>query len=141
MSKTHKAQHYVPRCYLSAWIDPIYPSGYEPYVWVFPREGGNERAKAPQNVFTENEIYTIHHADGKRDLRVEHGLKQLEDWFVEIRREFLSHKKNIPSQRRVKLMAFVAALRVELLHFVIIIVLNGRLCWILWKRCKEISLI
>lgn len=117
MIKSHKIQHSVPLSYLKAWLDPSTPNKQEPYVWVFPRQGGEGKRKAPHNIFTENDMYTIHKADGVRDLRIEHGLCQLEGWFVEIRRDFLDKYKNIPLMRRTKLMAFIAALQCRTVAF------------------------
>lgn len=69
---THKKQHFVPQCYTKAWHDPDAPAGpkMNPYVWVFDRDGTNVRRKAPANLFTETDIYTIERADGERDLRL-----------------------------------------------------------------------
>lgn len=51
--KTHKGQHFVPECYLKAWCDPACPTNYEPYVWLFDRDGSNAQNKAPFNIFKE----------------------------------------------------------------------------------------
>lgn len=83
----HKKQHFVPRCYLKAWHDPSAPPGgrITPYVWQFEKDGENPRPKAPSNLFTETDIYTIERANGERDLRLEHGFSELEDRFTRIR--------------------------------------------------------
>ena len=89
MAKSHKSQHWVPRSYLQAWVDPDTPAGHEPYVNVISRDGGEVRRRAPSNIFTETDLYTIQLPDGRRDLRLEHGLSQLETDFFEMRRKFL----------------------------------------------------
>ena len=68
----NKKQHWVPRSYLAAWRDPVIGEGIEPYVWVFPKESGEGRKKAPKNIFHESDMYTIQRADGVRDLWLEH---------------------------------------------------------------------
>lgn len=78
---------------------------------MFPQEGGEPRRRAPHNIFTETDMYTIKAADGERDLSIEHGLSQLEGWFAEIRRDFLEKIRRIPPDGRVKLAAFAAALK------------------------------
>lgn len=85
--KSHKKQHFVPQCYTKAWHDPTAPAGPKnaAYVWVFDRDGSNARRKAPANIFTETDIYTITRPDGERDLRLEHGFQELEDKFTRIR--------------------------------------------------------
>lgn len=109
--KGHKAQHFVPKSYLSAWIDRDCPPGHEPYVWVHPREGGPPRARPPAKVCKEKDIYTIPMPGGGRDLRLEHGLQTLEDAFARTRRDFIQLRKPIPLVPRVKLIAFFVALQ------------------------------
>jgi hypothetical protein len=52
---------------------------------MFNRDGSDPRRKSPANIFTETDIYTIEQPDGGRDLRLEHGLQELEDKFTRIR--------------------------------------------------------
>jgi len=84
--KTHKGQHFVAESYLKAWCDPDCPSNHEPYVWRFDKDGTNPTKRAPKNLFKETDFYTIEKADGTRDLRLEHGLSELESKFAQIRR-------------------------------------------------------
>ena len=107
---THKKQHFVPKAYLSAWTDPDTPSGQEPYVWIFPKSGGGGRRRAPANVFTESDFYTVHTSDGGRNLSFEHGLAQLETGIIRLRKDFLEVGKQLPFVPRLKLAAFVAAM-------------------------------
>src|SRR5687768_13774071 len=85
-----KSQHTVPRCYLKSWTDPETPAGHEPYVWVLEVATGEVRQRAPKNVFTENDFYTIKGPDGFRDLRLENGLHGLETRFDRIRGKILA---------------------------------------------------
>lgn len=110
MAKTHKSQHWVPRSYLSAWVDPERPSGYTPYVNVISRDGREVRRKAPANTFAETDLYTIALPDGSRDLRLEHGLSDLELAFAATRREFLDRRRPVPFMRWMKLILFIAAM-------------------------------
>lgn len=106
----HKRQHWVPRSYLSAWIDPVRPEGHEPFVHLFSRDGSTHERRAPSNIFKETDLYTIKQPDGGRDLRLERGLSGLEESFVAIRKEFLAKRKQLPLVRRAKLILFVAAM-------------------------------
>lgn len=72
-SKTHKGKHFVPESYLKAWCDPACPENYEPYVWLFDKEGKSARKKAPSNIFKETDFYTVEKADGTRDLLATKG--------------------------------------------------------------------
>lgn len=108
--RTHKSQHFVAQCYTKAWYDPQMPSGakLEPYVWVFDRDGNNARRKAPRNLFTETDIYTIERPDGERDLRFEHGFQELEDRFTRIRNLKFNRREWPDAEQAVSLFAFVA---------------------------------
>jgi hypothetical protein len=111
MAKSHKAQHWIPKSYLQAWTDPDAPADYEPFVHVFSKGGDEHRRRAPSNIFTETDLYTIKRPDGRRDLRLEHGLSELETAFATIRKDFLAARRQLPSPRRLRLMAFVAAMQ------------------------------
>jgi Protein of unknown function (DUF4238) len=84
----NKRQHYVAQSYLQAWLDPTAPrrSDFEPFIWLFDKDGGNARRRAPKKEFFEKEMYTIVNEKGERDLSVEEDLAQLEDEFSQIRR-------------------------------------------------------
>jgi len=113
MSKAsgHKKQHFIPQCYLKVWCDPDTPENYDPYVWVFTKDGETLKNKAPENIFHENNMYSINRADGKRHLVLEHGLNQLETDFTEIRNRKLELKQSLTDEEHVKLCAFTAALQ------------------------------
>src|SRR5262252_2340563 len=106
---SHKRQHFVPQSYLKAWCDPNTPAGQEPYVWRFNKDGSDPRRKAPENIFHETDLYTIHRADGERDLVLEHGLAGLESEFVTIRDATLARRGEITPRDHVMLCAFIAA--------------------------------
>jgi hypothetical protein len=106
---SHKRQHFVPRSYLKAWCDPNTPPKQEPYVWLFNKDGSGARRKAPDNIFHERDLYTIHRADGQRDLVLEHGLAGLESEFVAIRDTKLARRKKITVREHLMLCAFISA--------------------------------
>lgn len=82
-----RKQHFVPACYLKAWLDPAAPKTDKnmPYVWLIDKNGENPRAKSPEKIFRESEMYTLTAADGGRDLRLEHGLGTVESNFTKVR--------------------------------------------------------
>jgi Protein of unknown function (DUF4238) len=84
----HKKQHYVPQCYLEAWIDPssLRQEQLEPYVWLWDTHGRSARNKSPRKVFWENNLYTRAKESGERDLTIETELGNLESEFVDVRR-------------------------------------------------------
>ena len=107
----HKKQHWVPQGYLKPWCDPQTPANYDPYVWCFSKDGETVKEKAPKNIFFERELYTIHLADGTRDLTVEHGLAGLEDAFVRIREGKLAERVPLTPDDHLLVRAFVAAMQ------------------------------
>lgn len=106
----HKNQHWVPQSYLKAWSDPDATEA-GPHVWRFSKDGQSSSKKAPKGIFFEEDLYTIHLADGTRDLTVEHGLGGLESQFVEIRDTVLAQNKKLSSQQDLLLRAFIAAMQ------------------------------
>jgi hypothetical protein len=111
----HKAQHFIPRSYLAAWCDPDTPRGYEPYVWVFPKESGPGRRNAPRNIFTETDLYTIRTSDASRDLRLEHGLSELEGTFADSCRNTFEPRGALSESDHFKLAVFMAAMQARTL--------------------------
>lgn len=80
-----------------------------PYVWVFGKDGANPRRKAPANLFTENDIYTIELPGGERDLRLEHGFQELEDKFTRIRNLKFNRREWPDPEDMAWVLGFVAA--------------------------------
>lgn len=109
----HGRQHFVPESYLKAWCDPTTPPRQEPYVWVHPRDGSEPRRKAPSNLFHEQDFYTITAPDGFRDLRLEHGLAELESRFANERRSTLASQGTLTPEAVFVLLAFAAAMQLR----------------------------
>jgi hypothetical protein len=94
----HRKQHWVPSSYLGAWCDPDRPPKYDPYVWIFPKDGGNGQRKSPRNIFAETDFYTIHLPDGARDLSLEHGLATFETRFSRIRETRIDKRQPLSAE-------------------------------------------
>jgi hypothetical protein len=95
---------------LEAWCDPDLPPGYAPYLWRFPKDGGNGQRKAPHNIFAETDFYTIHLPDGQRDLSLEHGLGTLEENFCRIRKTRIDSREPLSTEEKAWFCAFIAAM-------------------------------
>ena len=106
----NKKQHFVPATYLRAWCDINTPPNYEPYVWVFPKDGEEPKSKPPEKIFRETDFYTIKKINGERDLVLEHGLAQLESKFAALRDKKLSKHKPLTLQDKSILCTFTAAM-------------------------------
>ena len=82
----------------------------EPYVWVFEQYGSAGRRRAPSNLFTGSDIYTVQDADGFRDLRLEHALAAIENVLPKLIKEYVTGFRQIPQDRVDQLLGFVAAM-------------------------------
>ncbi len=105
----YKKQHWVPQSYLRAWCDPNVDPLENDYVWVFQKDGTLWKRKAPENIFFEPDMYTIHLDDGTRILDIEHGLSGLESLFTKIRRESINIKSELSPNDILIILAFIAA--------------------------------
>lgn len=105
-----KAQHYIPRSYLAAWVDPATPADHAPYLWRFSKDGGEGYKKSPKKTFVENDFYTVQMPTGEKNLEFEKLLGRFETGIVDIRRDFLERRRHLPTTRHVKLMAFLSAM-------------------------------
>lgn len=113
--KGPKDQHFVPKCYLSKFVDPNTPSDQEPYVWVFSKDGKNVKKRAPVNLFTERHLYTIEF-EGKKDFSIEQDLSQIEGRFVQVMK-VIEKKKPLSGHEHAYLCIFVAAQLQRTLRF------------------------
>lgn len=75
----NKAQHIVPRSYLSQFTDPSTPEGQEPYVWVFERGRADPYRRAPKKLAIRSYYYTHFDEAGIRNDAVDQFLQQLEN--------------------------------------------------------------
>lgn len=95
-----RRQHFVPACYLKAWLDPSAPktSKNTPYVWLFDKKGENPKAKSPEKIFRESDMYTMTAPDGGHDLRLEHGLGTVESNFTRVRTSKFNFKRPLTEE-------------------------------------------
>ncbi|GAB6172674.1 hypothetical protein JCM15765_21520 [Paradesulfitobacterium aromaticivorans] len=106
----NKKQHYIPQSYLESWCDPNIPEGYDKYVWMFDYNGQKVKKKSPKNIFYESDMYTIYDEKGNRFLDIERGLCGLEGKFASIRDNKLQAKKELSTEEKYYILAFVAAI-------------------------------
>jgi hypothetical protein len=104
-------QHWVPASYLRAWCDPASAELQDPYVWRFSKDGSEVRAKSPQNLFRESDLYTFLDKDGSRDLTIERELSKLEDKFERLRRDKIMQCESMTDEDKVTFFLFVATAR------------------------------
>lgn len=110
MAKGPTKQHYVPRYYLSGWVDPNTPKGQEPYVWFFKRGERKGRKRAPSNLFTETDLYTLKHQSGKKIYKIEETLSNLEGRYATIFEEKIKNHLPLNEEEHIYLCAFVAVM-------------------------------
>ena len=107
----NKKQHWVPGSYLEAWVDPVAPPNYDPFVHLFDRTGANHRTKSPGNIFKMIDLYTIV-TDGQRNLSIEDYFSRREQEFVRVRRIIEAGEAG-DSRDVAALYAFTAAMIVR----------------------------
>ena len=116
----YKKQHYIPQCYLKSWCDESTPKHQTPYVWQFSKNTRESKKKSPQNIFFENDMYTIKNADGSKNFTLEKGLSELETKFSKLRTEKLQNRIPINLEEHILLCAFIAAMhsrtKAQLIH-------------------------
>lgn len=95
-----RRQHFVPACYLKAWLDPSAPKTNKntPYVWLFDKKGKKPKAKAPEKIFRESDMYTLTTPDGGHDLQLEHGLGTVESNFTKVRTSKFNFKRPLTEE-------------------------------------------
>jgi hypothetical protein len=111
IKKKFMHQHWVPASYLRAWHDPASAHLQNPYVWRFSKDGSEIRAKSPQNLIPESDMYTFVDKDGRRDLTIERGLGRLEDMFERLRRDKIMRCEPLADEEKTTLFLFVATAR------------------------------
>lgn len=112
-----KRHHFVPACYLKAWLDPDAPKTERnnPYLWLFDKQGQGGRRKAPEKIFRESDMYTLTNAGGERDLRLEQALGTIESCFSRVRNSKFNFQRLLSDEdwRWVCLFAAVTHTRTE----------------------------
>lgn len=103
-------QHYVPQCYLREFVDPNTPSEQEPYVWIFDKGKRKGRKKAPSNLFTETDLYTLKLKSGEKNYAIEETLSKLEGKYAEIFRSKIKNHLPLNEEEHIYLCAFVSVM-------------------------------
>lgn len=103
----YKNQHTVSQTYLKEWCDHLTPQGQEPYVWVVSKDGTGIANKAPKNVFSESDFYTVYDEAGNRNTQLEHELHNIEDDYVQVRAAIKDHKP-IDDEGMLKLVSYIS---------------------------------
>lgn len=109
MAKGPTKQHYVPQCYLREWVDPNTPAGQEPYLWIFSRGDKKGRKRAPANIFTETDLYTLK-IKGQKNYAIEDTLSNLEGKYAVVFREKINKHLPLTEEERIILCAFVSVM-------------------------------
>ena len=109
MSKP-KNQHIIPQCYLKQFVDPHTPRGQEPYVWIFDRGNKKGKKKAPRNILSETDFYTLKIKTGEKDYSIEESLAQLESEYSSVFEKKIKLKTPLDDYDHIVLCTFVAAM-------------------------------
>jgi hypothetical protein len=104
-----KKHHYVPQFYLREFVDPRTPSGQEPYVWVFSKDGKQRERRAPKNILWERDLYTFD-IGGQKRYELERTLSTIESEFAEAVRKKLAPHLPLTVKEHEALCLFVATM-------------------------------
>lgn len=110
MAKGPTKQHYVPSSYLAEWTDPNTPAGQEPYVWVFKRGEKKGRKKAPSNLFSKTDLYTLKLDTKEKSYAIEETLSNLESKYATILRDKIKKHLPLSEEEHIYLCAFVSVM-------------------------------
>jgi len=105
-----KKQHYIPQCYLREWVDPKTPADQNPYVWIFEKGKRSGRKKAPSNIFTEQDLYTLNLETGEKSYSIEETLSNLEGKYAEVFRNKIKKHLALNEEDHIILCAFVSVM-------------------------------
>jgi hypothetical protein len=105
-----KNQHIIPQCYLKQFVDPNTPAGQEPYVWIFERGTKRGKKKAPKNILSETDFYTLKVKSGEKDYTIEKTLAQIESEYAGVFDRKIRNKIPLDNYEYLVLCAFVAAM-------------------------------
>jgi Protein of unknown function (DUF4238) len=103
-------QHFIPQCYLREFVDLNTPPEQEPYVWVFEKGKRKGRKKAPSNLFTETDLYTLSLKSGEKNYVIEETLSKLEGKYAEIFRSKIKSHLPLNEEEHIFLCAFVSVM-------------------------------
>src|SRR5579872_781405 len=104
-----KKQHYVPQFYTRAFVDPQTPTGHEPYVWVFSKDGKTKQKRAPKNILWETDLYTFEEG-GAKNYELEESLSKIENDFAEVVRRKINKRLPLTDEEHETLCTFVATM-------------------------------
>lgn len=104
MAAPKRKQHYVARCYLQPFADPS--TGLVNVLSLLRKKNYTQK---PENILTENHMYTIKLTHGGGSFVVEDTLANIEGKYAKIFEEKLSKRLPLTAEERVHLSVFVAA--------------------------------
>jgi hypothetical protein len=117
MAAKKKKHHIVPKCYLANFTDSRSPPGHQPYVWVIRKDDLSVSKRAPSNLLTSNDVYSIHLDDGTRSLVLEDSLAHLESQFARLYRAVIRPRLSMTAEQKLVLAAFTTAMLMRTMTF------------------------
>jgi len=86
-----RKHHYIPRFYLSKFIDPVCISTKDPYLWVFKHGATESHKKSPKNCAVLTGFNDVRLKDGTVSVDVEDNLAKLESEAAKIYKKIERH--------------------------------------------------
>lgn len=91
-------------------MDPNTPAGQEPYVWIFERGTKRGKKKAPKNILSETDFYTLKVKSEERDYTIENTLAKIESEYAGVFDRKIKNKIPLDNYEHLVLCTFVAAM-------------------------------
>ena len=115
----YKAQHIIPRSYLSGFVDPATPEGQEPFVWVYERGSGQPFARAPMKLALRSYYYSYTTPGGEKDHGVEEALSRFEGAGIPVLRELAGGRdpSDLTDDERAAFSVFLGFIAVRVPRF------------------------
>jgi hypothetical protein len=101
--------HYVPACYLRAFVDPACPYKYEPYLWIVDLNERRIRRRSPDNTAALTDYYAV--GDGPNRYEVEEYLAAVEGQTAPVLAKILGNDYAIVEPTDKSILSYFAALQ------------------------------
>ena len=107
--------HYVPACYLRAFVDPRCHPKHEPYLWVVDLDRGTIKRRSPDNTAALTDYYAV--GEGPNRYDVEEYLSAVESQTAPVLLKLLGDCPTIDSNDKGVLSYFAALQLVRVPQF------------------------
>lgn len=103
-------QHYLPKFYLDGFTEPHAEKLRTPYCWLYYRCEGRWKKRAPKNIATKTDLYSITDDEGTRHDELEKFLSSVESQTAKIMASVIAKGRKLEGEDRQWLALFIAVM-------------------------------